>query len=270
MHRCRPFLGTYVEITADTTEAVEAGFGAIERVHALMSAHEPDSDVSRINRFAHRFPAEVDWHTAKVLERAQFWAKESGGAFDPVRAGKAAIASGYLPRHADQPEPEASHWTWLEVQGRSVRLLKPGCVDLGGIAKGFAVDQAVTAMRRAGASSGLVNAGGDLCAFGPEAWRVEVVHPQSRTPLVEVDLRNEALATSAILADGSATHLPAGADWISVSVRAPNACDADALTKIVWAAPHDLGQVLSRTAADAFGIRANGAVESIVPQCLAA
>src|SRR5438128_920397 len=232
--RCRPILGTFVEVTADCERAIEAAFAAISQVHRLMSAHEPDSDVSRINRVAHLRPIAVhDW-TARVIERALFWSRMSEGAFDVVRAGKAALERGLIPRHPDQPQPEATHWTWLEIQGASVRLLKPGCIDLGGIAKGFAVDRAIDALRAAGCVHGLVNAGGDLRGFGPEPWAVTIVEPQSRRPMGKVEIRNEALATSAGLPDKDQLtfdHLGGKARWVSVSVLARTACDADALTK---------------------------------------
>src|SRR5207248_5339725 len=168
---------------------------------------------------------------ARVMERALLWSKRGEGAFDVIRAGKAAIERGLLPRHADQPQPEAAHWTWLEAQGASVRLLKPCCIDLGGIAKGFAVDLAVDALRQAGCERGLINAGGDLRGFGPEPWPVSIVHPLTRRPLVAIDIDDEALATSAGL---SFDHLGGKGRWISVSVLARTACDADALTKIIW------------------------------------
>jgi thiamine biosynthesis lipoprotein len=267
MRRCRPLLGTFVEIEGD--HGIDEGFAAIERVHRLMSAHEPASDVSRINRFAHLGPVAVDPWTARVIERALFWSKLSAGPFDIVRAGKSAVEGGRIPRHADQPVPEASHWTWLEIQSASVRLLNAGCIDLGGIAKGFAVDQAVAAMREAGATRGLVNAGGDLAAFGDEPWPVAVADPISRRPVVELDVCNAAIATSARI-DGSTAHLPPGGRWESVTVRARKCCDADALTKVVWTAPADLHELLARAGASAFGIRADGRVEDIAAEALAA
>ena len=270
MRRCRPLLGTYVEIDADSADAIEAGYAAIARVHALMSAHEPDSDVGRINRFGHLGPVEVHGWTICVLERALVWSRRSAGAFDVVRAGKSAVERRLMPLHLDQPAPEATHWTWLQVQGRAVRLMRPGCVDLGGIAKGFAVDQAVAAMRRAGAAQGLVNAGGDVAAFGCRRWPVTVVHPLTREPLVEVELREEALATSAVHTDGAKDHLAAGSDWISVTARARKACDADALTKIVWAGAPKLDEILNHCGAAAFGVSADGVIESIGPDRLAA
>jgi thiamine biosynthesis lipoprotein len=269
MRRCRPLLGTFVEIEADDPGAIAAGFAAVERVHRLMSAHEPGSDVSRINRFAHLGSVTVHGWTALVLERALAWSRASAGAFDILRAGKSAVESGLVPRHSDQPRPEASHWTWLEVQGRSVRLLKPGCIDLGGIAKGFAVDQAAAAMRAVGAAAGLVNAGGDLVAFGPEPRRVVVPDPLSRRPLVELSVRESAVATSALLG-GSARHLQGESRWLSVTVRATGACDADALTKIAWAAPSGLGRILAEARASGFGIGPGGEVEELGTEALAA
>lgn len=269
LRRCRPLLGTFVEITTDRGDAIDAGFAAVERVHRLMSAHEPDSDVSRINRLAHLEPVAVDPWTARVIERALHWSKLSAGAFDVVRAGKAAIERCLLPRHRDQPEPLAAHWTSLDVEGRKVRLLEPACIDLGGIAKGFAVDQAVEAMREAGATRGLVNAGGDLAAFGPKPWPVAVVDPVGRRPIVELAVCDAAIATSGLI-HGSSAHLPPGTRWQSVTVRAARCCDADALTKIVWTAPSNLHELVARAGASALGIRADGRVEDIAAEAIAA
>jgi|tagenome__1003787_1003787.scaffolds.fasta_scaffold20988134_5 thiamine biosynthesis lipoprotein len=267
--RCRPLLGTFVEVSADDERAIDAAFTAVETVHRLMSAHEPDSDVSRINRFAHVRPVKVHEWTRRVIERAFFWAKCSEGAFDVVRAGKAALLRGLLPRHADQPQPEAAaHWTWLEVQGGSVRLLKPACIDVGGIAKGFAVDRAVEVLREAGCESGLVNAGGDLRAFGRELLPVTIIHPLSRRQVIASHLKNEAMATSAGLPDDegqlSFDHLGArNPRWVSISVVAPNACDADALTKAIWNAPRDAYALLAEVGARALALSRDGRVDAL-------
>jgi thiamine biosynthesis lipoprotein len=266
--RCRPLLGTFVEVTADCDDAIDAAFAAASQVHRLMSAHESDSDVSRINRFAHIRPVEVHEWTVRVLERALFWSKGSEGAFDVVRAGKTVFEGGLLPRHSDQAQPEASHWTWLEVQGASVRLCKPGYIDLGGIAKGFAVDRAVDALREAGCERGLVNAGGDLRGFGSEPWRATIVHPLSRRPVVVIDLANEALATSAGLPKGdgqlSFDHLGGGnLRWVSISVAARSACDADALTKVLWNSPADGRRVLAAADSKTIAITHDGEIEAL-------
>jgi thiamine biosynthesis lipoprotein len=259
--RCRPLLGTFVEITADDGASIDAGFGAIARVHRLMSAHEPDSDLSRVNRFAHLGEIEVDPWSALVLERALHWSKHSKGVFDVVAAGARAMASGHLPRHSDQPEPQASHWTWMEVRGRVVRLLQPACLDLGGIAKGFAIDRAVAALKSAGAASGLVNAGGDIAGFGPQPWPIQVVQPATRRAIANVAVSNGAVATSSVLPDGRDDHLHGrSASLISATVCAPIAMDADALTKIVLAQSPAAPRCLELADAQAFVLDRNGGI----------
>lgn len=267
LRRCRPLLGTFVEVLADREDGIEAAFEAIVQVHRLMSAHEPDSDLSRINRFGHRRTVRVhDW-TARVLERALYWAKESGGAFDPVKAGSASLRHHLIPCHPDQPPPKAAHWTWLELQGSSIRLMKPACIDLGGIAKGFAVDRATEVLRGAGCERGLVNAGGDLRGFGAQPWPVTIVDPLTRRGIAEVQIADEALATSAGLPrEGSLSfhHLGgASSGWTSVTVVAATACDADALTKIVWRGRGCTSSILSSIEAKALRITDDGVVVPI-------
>ena len=272
LRRCRPLLGTFVEVTADHGEAIDTAFAAIERVHKLMSAHEPDSDVSRINRFAHVEPIYVDDWTALVIERALFWSKRSEGTFDVVRAGKSAIERAALPQHPGQPRPLASHWTWLEIQGRCVRLLKAGSIDLGGIAKGFAVDRAIAALAQAGCGRGLVNAGGDLRCFGPGPWPVAIVEPLSRRPVANMAIENGAIATRAGLPDGdgrlSFDHLGGERGWVSVSILARSAMDADALTKIIWAQGPKAIPLLEEADARAVVVTEAGGVEMIGDEAL--
>lgn len=257
MRRCRPWLGTLVEIEARHAAAIEAGFRAVEDIHRLMSAHEPDSEVSRLNR-GQRVALSPD--TRAVIDRALFWFRASDGLFDPAVAGRRAIERGALPLHSGQPRPEAD-LTVLRIDGDEAWLERPACLDLGGIAKGHAVDAAVAAMRAAGAGRGLVNAGGDLFAFGaPQA--VDVVDPATRTPRLRILLDDRALATSAGLAKGEAldfAHLPARR-WASVSVEAGRAIDADALTKIVFAGHRRINALLALADARAVAIAHDGIV----------
>lgn len=248
-------LGTFVEIEAGDLAAIDAAFAAVERVHGLMSAHDPASELSRINRHAHLAPVTVTGWTAAVIERALHWSRASAGRFDAVRAG--------------------ADWTAVRLADGEVSLDRPARLDLGGIAKGFAVDRAIDALKAAGAEHGLVNAGGDLRCFGAKPWSVMVVDPASRRPLVSVELIDASMATSGGLPGKAGAlsfdHLP-GRDrrWVSVTVRAIDACDADALTKIVWAGAPDISELLSNAGAEAFAIRADGELESIGAEALAA
>jgi len=264
--RCRPLLGTFVEIEADEPAAIDHAFAAIERVHRLMSAHEPDSELGRVNRFGHRRPVAVSGWTYGTLESAISWSRRSGGAFDIVRAGAAALAGGEIPRHDGQPDPAAdADWTIVQLEHGAVSLDRPACLDLGGIAKGYAVDRAVEALVVGGATCGLINAGGDLRVFGPDPWPVTVVEPRERRPLAEIAIDNAALATSAGRPARSGElrfgHLCGGSKYLSVTVRAPNACDADALTKIIWAGSPKARRLLAETGAKAFVLHADGQVE---------
>lgn len=268
MKRCRPLLGTFVEIESDNEAAIEAGFTAVAQVHELMSSHEPASELSLVNRKAHLEPVPVSEWTAAVLRRAIYWARASEGRFDVVRAGASALSHAAIPLHPGQPKPTvAANWTDLEVERGTVRLNRPVCVDLGGIAKGFAVDRAVEAMQAAGAARGLVNAGGDIRGFGPERWPIDIVEPRTRRPVATVELQDASLATSAGLPLGDALsfdHVLAPARrWISVSVHASSCCDADALTKVIWTGSDDALLLLREAIANAFGIRPDGTVEEV-------
>src|SRR5690242_21095405 len=91
--RCRPLLGTFVEITAAgpavaAHRAIDRAFRAVERVHRLMSFHDPESDVSRINRAGRRDAVRVHAQTWRVLERAQSLAEATRGLFDVTVAAQ--------------------------------------------------------------------------------------------------------------------------------------------------------------------------------------
>ena len=269
--RCRPWLGTVVEIEADCGAAIEAGFAAIERVHTLMSAHEPMSELSRLNRGER---VRISFDTRIVLDRALLWFAASGGLFDPALAGRIAIDRGALPIHPGQAVPErSSDLRVLRVDGSVAWLDRPACLDLGGIAKGHAVDVAVAAMQKAGARTGLVNAGGDLFGFG-RPHRIQVVEPSTRAPRLAISLDNRALATSAGLARAkglSFAHLPRRSPrFASVTVEAARAIDADALTKIAIARHPRLVELLALADARAFAITTAGDVIGLGAERLAA
>jgi len=250
--RARPLLGTLVEISAwgspDAARmAVASAFAAIERAQELMSAHDPRSDVSRMNRGAHERPIRVHRWTAQVLRFALRLQRDSRGAFD-CGIGFHLESAGFLPAGtaaAQADEARADEHTVRVEASNVVRFTRPLCLDLGGIAKGYAVDRAIAALRRAGVSRGVVNAGGDLRAFGCRGFPVLVREPRNCGRLVRLlTLRDGAVATSAgyyssrsvdgkqvmpILDRTRARFLPART---SVTVAAPSCVLADALTKV--------------------------------------
>ena len=254
LRRARPLLGTVVSIAIDgpseseAHELIEAGFQAIEQIHRLMSFHAPDSDVSRLNREAATRPIRVDPNTFAVLARAVSFAAASGGAFDVTVAAKL-VESGLLPapEGAARPDPAAS-WRDIELTSDgAVRFHRPLWIDLGGIAKGFAVDRASERIAQSGETQRCINAGGDLRVSGPDEQMVYLKLPSGHGELPAVMLQNASLASSGGLMHGysgdrghSGPHFHgfyrrAIGERSFVSVIAPECIVADALTKIVMA-----------------------------------
>jgi len=270
--RAQPWLGTLVEITiadalgdAELVSCFNDAFSVVADVHRLMSFHDPASDVSRINCAAIGEWVEIDAHTCEVIRSALSMAGATGGIFDVTCAPKL-VEWGYLPMPAgDLPE---------HVPGRSALILQDGYrmkktgaawIDLGGIAKGYAVDLAVAALQRSGVRSACVNAGGDLRAFGNIAYPVAIRHPvYPNAAALRTQLREEALATSGTyfsrkrIDDRECSALINGADsqpitaGFSASVRAPTCMLADALTRVVMASADARHPVLEQFGAAAF------------------
>jgi thiamine biosynthesis lipoprotein len=253
LRRCRPLLGTFVEIAAcgkdreQVGRAIEAAFEAVARVHRLMSFHDPDSDISLMNRDA--FPKGVIVHPWcwQVMVAAQTFARESNGVFD-ITVASHSMAS------------------WRDIflrRNREVFFRRSLIVDLGGIAKGFAVDRAVVALKQHGATSGIVNAGGDLRVFGSTSREIHLRDPISPTQFSgKLRLCNRAVATSATyfsphaLINGQTRG--AMTRQLSVSVAATDCMTADALTKIVFALREKSARLLRRHRAAALLLERDG------------
>jgi thiamine biosynthesis lipoprotein len=241
MRRARPLLGTIVEIEVDgvgqigAERAIADAFEAVSLVQRLMSFHDAGSDIGRINRAAFRTPVTVHPWTARVLRHAQAFHAASNGLFD-CAVGFELMRRDLLPS-ADLDHVSAGDFNAVHLGGdRSVRLTVPVAVDLGGIAKGYAVDRAVASLRAAGIRHATVNAGGDLRVMGEIDQPIHV-HIPNRGLLPAGYLRNGAIATSSSVATVSrsgAQRSPGSAmDGRAYSVVAPSCIVADALTKIL-------------------------------------
>ncbi|HEY4848771.1 MAG TPA: FAD:protein FMN transferase [Methylocella sp.] len=288
IRRLRPLLGTFVEVaaagagSADMAAAVEAAFAAIGTVHRLMSFHDEESDVSRLNHGAFEAATGVHRWTFQVLQTALDFHRRSNGQFD-IRIAPALQRLGLLPFHAGELAHDAAltpgHGEIELLSGERVRFGDRATrIDLGGIAKGFAVDRAIDVLRNHGMPSGLVNAGGDLAVFGPKGIMVGVrdpVHP-SRV-LCQIELRDAAIASSGARFDpfrsldvwGPAVIDPASCEPVyaifGATVRAPSCLFADALTKVVIVGGPSAASLLRQFGASALFVAADGAVH-ITPE----
>jgi thiamine biosynthesis lipoprotein len=279
VRRARPLLGTFVEITVaelsgnEAHRAIDAAFAVIEEVQRRMSFHDPASFLSEINRRAFCEPVEVDECTFTVLKTAEEVWQVSEGDFDITIAPRLQ-ALGFLPGDS-RLEHEFYPATFADVEllpDRRVRFHQPDLrLDLGGIAKGFAVDQAITVLHEHGVRHALVNAGGDLRALG--SFPISIRCPRDPgQAFTQVTLTDAALATSAhYFADrlvpgatlGPILDPRSGASALgiqSATVRASTAMLADALTKIVMLRGEAALPVLDHFAADAIFVATAGDV----------
>ncbi len=281
VRRARPLLGTFVEITvsgfseSEARDAVEAAFATIADVQRRMSFHDPASQLSEINQNAFRKPVAVDRWTFAVLKLAQTMWRVSEGVFD-VSVAPRLQELGFLPPSQRAREADGSSLPGFEhvslLAGRRVRFHHPGVrLDLGGIAKGFAVDRAIGMLRTRGVPRALVNAGGDLRALGREPFSISLRSPlDPAQTLPSFPLADAALASSAhSFADRvvpGAAHGPIvdpssgtpARTVLGATVRARSAMVADALTKVVMLRGEAALPTLNHFSATAFFVARGG------------
>lgn len=228
--RLRPALGTLVaiEAAANTQQisdlSLSAGFAAIALVERLMHPTRDGSEVAALRRAPPHTTLSIHAWTFAVLELCRHFHRLSDGAFDPCLPTSRGRLSDLELRAPDEVIAHA-----------------PLHLDLGGIAKGYAVDRALDALRKGGCSSGLVNAGGDLAVFGAPEHDIVCRRADGRSRIVR--LHDAALATSDTAQDTPPAEHQGYYHGREVGVRltgyaavmAPNAATADALTKCVLA-----------------------------------
>jgi len=250
-----------------------------------MTRFADTSDVGRANLAAHRTAVRIRPETADVIEAALAWARASDGAFDPC-LGKVSAAWEVTER-TRPPAPTSLRrlagralWQALDVDrgpgGSIVRFEDPDvALDLGGIAKGYGVDRAVTALRERGVERGLVNVGGDLYALGTsedgDAWRVGIRSPDDPNALAgRIDVQDQAVATSGdyeryFRHEGRIFHhlldpdtaAPRTTDRHSVSVVAATCIDADAAATAAFGLPRAAAESALRAGAPGAHIVSN-------------
>ncbi len=215
VQRAWPVMGTMLTITAwgvdsaDVLCSVKAARAAVMRVDSLMSSYRDESDVTRLAKGAGS-PVRVSAETIHVLLLARNYWNISKGKFDPTIGPLTdlwarARAEGKIPSTGELAAARSKvGFALVEIDSAksTVRLpLKGMRIDLGGIAKGFALDQARDAMKP-GAASGMVDLGGNVLVFGRSPfpggrWKIGIVDPRDSDAIVgTVELDSGAVATS--------------------------------------------------------------------------
>ena len=249
--RCQAVLGTYVEVSIPdeysnqhVAQAFDQAFKEIHLVEQLMSFHQPSSDLSRINRQAYEVDIRVHPYTYEVLVMARQLFDDTSGVFDCSIAPELQ-QWGLLPKTYEMDMVDRGTLADLDFKvNHTISFRKPLCLDLGGIAKGYAVDRAVAALKEFGVHRAVVNAGGDIRVLGKYDEDIYIKHPLRPHQLVYMgQLSDGAIATSAIYyskeisayKNHSALVVPKSKQSLltrqSYSVIAKNCLIADGLTK---------------------------------------
>lgn len=241
----------------DARAALEKAVFEIQRIEQLLSTYRPDSQTNQINEMAGISPVIVDAEVFELIQRAQRISDLTQGAFDLTYGSMDKSLWNFDQKMTQLPSPELAkksvqlidyQQVELDIHNKSIFLKKRGMrLGFGGIGKGYAADRAKALLVSLGFQHGLVNASGDLCAWGNKEngkpWSIGVVHPdQSDQIIAHFDLKNSSVATSGnyekfVVIDGkkySHTIDPNTGYPIqgikSVTVFAPFAELADALT----------------------------------------
>ncbi len=253
LKRTEMIMGTVVEITvipADE-EAIKEAFDAIKKVDELMSTYKPESEVSILNRQGEN---QLSPQTTQIIQEAIKFSEMTEGAFDItcrplINLWKRAKEEAKIPTLQEIEEAKnLVSYKKIALEGDLVKFGQLGMeIDLGGIAKGWAVDKAIQALRKRKVKAALVNAGGDLYALGRRSlwkkWGVGIQHPRDQEKiLTTIEVSDRGVATSGdyrryfTLEGRRFSHIvdPRTGETVeevpmSVTVVAPDATTADAL-----------------------------------------
>ncbi|RKZ02190.1 MAG: FAD:protein FMN transferase [Candidatus Hydrothermota bacterium] len=202
-------MGTVVNIEVPKSQvaAADSALQAFSLVDSLMSPVKESSDLAMINSHSGEW-VKVSDLTVRCIKKALEIAELTDGAFDPtagvlVHLWHFDVESGWQVPESSKVESLLNFVDYksIKVDGDSVKLANGQRIDLGGIAKGFAIDLAVDRLRRAGVRSAIVDAGGDLFLVGENmsgrAWRVGIRDPiDKKRVLMVIKVKDRSVCTS--------------------------------------------------------------------------
>lgn len=261
--RTEVHLGTTVSITVldadpDPDPAIARAFAWFRDIETCCSRFEPDSELRRLSSCGAGHAVPVSRLLCEVVRVALAFAEETGGAFDPT-VGVAMERRGFDRAHRSGTRAPSGLETdgvsfrdvTCDVDASTITLMRPLLLDLGGVAKGLAIDLA--ARELSGCRTFAIDAGGDLYAGGPgpgdAGWSVGIRHPRRPAAVIEtIHVANAAVCTSGDYErrTGSGHHLldprsgSAADRTASATVLAPTAMLADAIATAAFVlGPHD-------------------------------
>lgn len=237
------------------TQCSERVFSEMRRIEALMSTYLDSSELSFINNNAAVSAVDISAEMHRVIEKSLYFSKISDGAFDITYAS---VGYAYDYRKRQQPSDASVTSKLPAIDYRHIELVSDKIrfghsdvrIDLGGIAKGYAVDRAVDIVRQCGISQAMISAGGDSRIIGDRRgrpWMVGIQHPRDPSGLaLRVPLSETAVSTSGdyerfFIDNGERVHhiinpttgRSAKNSW-SATVTGPDAMTTDALSTTIF------------------------------------
>ncbi|MCQ6282105.1 FAD:protein FMN transferase [Bacillus sp. EB600] len=275
MRKTKLYMDTVVDIQVviwklTSKEEAEAkadlAFEAFRNVEQACSRFSPDSELMLACREVEK-PVQISPFLFEPLKIALEMAKLTDGVFDPT-IGKVMEEQGYnrhylTGEHMKSPSDDVVTYRdiILDERGHTIYLTKPLVVDLGAVAKGFAIDLAVNELKDF--AGFVVNAGGDLFAGGVDEngspWKIGIQHPERKDQIItKIEISNQAVCTSGSYERRNANipgmhhiinpktkHSPN--DWVSCSIIAPFAMLADVFSTAVFLLGREKGQALLKS-----------------------
>jgi thiamine biosynthesis lipoprotein len=238
-------------------DCIDSVFAEMHRIDRLMSPYKASSELSLINREAARHPVKISDELFSLIEKSLQLSELSGGAFDITYASVGIMYDYRQQKHPSDKEIQAQleainyRHIILNPLQRTIAFGRPGVkIDLGGIAKGYAVDNSIEKVMGCGVTHALVSAGGDSRILGDKGGRPRMMgiqHPRKRDELaLMLPLSDTAISTSGdyeryFIEDGQRYHHiisprsgKSASAAISATVLGPDTCTTDALSTTLF------------------------------------
>ncbi|MFT5082175.1 MAG: thiamine biosynthesis lipoprotein [Lentisphaeria bacterium] len=275
-------MGTEVNLTlwhenaTVAKSAIDAVMAEMRRIDTTLSPYKPESDLSKVNREAGKAPTPISAELSRLIDKSLFYSDVSEGAFDITFAS---VGRYYDYRSKQKPSDELRetllkaidyHHIVLDRNKHQVFFKNPDVyIDLGGIAKGYAVDRASEIMRTYGIEHATVSAGGDSRVLGDRRgrpWIIGIKNPRKATPglddsIIRMPLENVAVSTSGdyeryFIDPQSGEHIhhiinpktgTSAKGVVSVTIIGPRGMDTDPLSTTVFVLGIEKGLALANS-----------------------
>ncbi len=236
--------------------AFDAAFSEIARIESVMSLYDTTSELSKLNKTGKSTNLEL----VDVIRKAVEVSELTEGAFD-ITVGS--LLKNYdfankklLDKRILETKLPFVNYKDIEFDSIGVKIPQGVRLDLGGIAKGYAIDRAIGVLSSFGIKNGLVNAGGDVRMIGKKEWKIGLKHPRNDQILKTFRFKNISVATSGdyeryFVKEGVIYHHiinpktgSSARECMSVTVISKEAIDADAFATGVFVLGHEKGMQL--------------------------